>query len=282
MLAKIERIKAKDIVYRRVKADAKQFVNDLERIRNLERTWFHIDMDMFYAAVEIRDRPELAEVPVAIGDMMMIATSNYVARKFGVRSAMPGYIGVQLCPELMLIPPNYQKYQAVSKIFRDIVAEYDPEFVSLGLDEVNMDVTDFLIANDINNEEGKQELAQRIRTRVFESTRLTCSAGIAPNRMLAKICSDWNKPNGQAYIAPNQVEILDFIGKLDIRKIPYIGAMTETTLKELGILKGRDLVEKAADLMIAYREIMYTFLIKCGLGIGQQVHHEEKSDETFV
>ena len=76
------------------------------------------------------------------------------------------------------------------------MAEYDPEFVSLGLDEVNMDVTDFLIANDINNEEGKQELAQRIRTRVFEATKLTCSAGIAPNRMLAKICSDWNKPNG--------------------------------------------------------------------------------------
>jgi DNA polymerase kappa len=112
-------------------------------------------MDMFYAAVEIRDRPELAELPVAIGDMMMIATSNYVARKFGVRSAMPGYIGVQLCPDLVLVPPNYGKYQAVSKIFRDIVAEYDPEFVSLGLDEVNMDVTDFLIENDMNNEEGK-------------------------------------------------------------------------------------------------------------------------------
>ena len=170
MLAKIERIKSNDIVYRRFKADAKQFVNDLERIRNLERTWYHIDMDMFYAAVELRDRPELAQYPVAIGDMAMIATSNYVARKYGVRSAMPGYIGVQLCPDLILIPPNYGKYQAVSKIFRDIVREYDPEFVSLGLDEVNMDVTDFLIANEINNEEGKKELAQRIRTRVFEAT----------------------------------------------------------------------------------------------------------------
>ena len=89
----------------------------------------------------------------------MIATSNYVARKYGVRSAMPGYIGVQLCPDLILIPQNYGKYQAVSKIFREIVREYDPEFVSLGLDEVNMDVTDFLIANEINNEEGKKELA---------------------------------------------------------------------------------------------------------------------------
>jgi DNA polymerase kappa len=115
-------------------------------------------MDMFYAAVEIRDSTQLADFPVAIGDMMMIATSNYVARKFGVRSAMPGYIGVQLCPELLLIPPNYHKYQAVSKVFRDIVAEYDPEFVSLGLDEVNMDVTDYLVKNDINNEEGKKSL----------------------------------------------------------------------------------------------------------------------------
>ena len=124
----------------------------------MERTWFHIDMYMFYAAVEILDSTQLADFPVAIGDMMMIATSNYVARKFGVRSAMPGYIGVQLCPELLLIPPNYHKYQAVSKVFRDIVAEYDPEFVSLGLDEVNMDVTDYLVKNDINNEEGKKSL----------------------------------------------------------------------------------------------------------------------------
>ena len=170
----------------------------------------------------------------------------------------------------------------MSKVFRAIVAEYDPEYVSLGLDEVNMDVTDWLIANDMNNEEGKQELAQTIRTRVYEATKLTCSAGIAPNRMLSKICSDWNKPNGQAYIAPSRHDILEFISKLDIRKIPYIGAMTETTLKEIGIKTGKDLVERAADLMIGYREIMYTFLIKCGLGIGQQVHHEEKSDETFV
>ena len=100
--------------------------------------------------------------------------------------------------------------------------------------------------------------------------------------MLAKICSDWNKPNGQAYIGPHKLEILEFISKLDIRKIPYIGAMTETCLKELGIKTGSDLVEKAPELMIAYREIMYTFLIKCGLGIGQQIHHEEKSDETYV
>ena len=138
----------------------------------------------------------------------------------------------------MLIPCNYRKYGAVSQIFRDIVAEYDPYFVSLGLDEVNMDVTDYLLRNNIDNEIGRQELAQDIRSRVFEATKLTCSAGIAPNRMLAKICSDWNKPDGQAYVPPDREFILDFIGKLPIRKIPYIGAMTETALNELGIKTG--------------------------------------------
>lgn len=112
-------------------------------------------MDMFYAAVEIRDNPALADIPIGIGDMSMIATSNYVARKFGVRAAMPGFIGMQLCPELTLVPCNYRKYSAVSKVFREIVAEYDPLFVSLGLDEVNMDVTDFLQKHDMDNDDGR-------------------------------------------------------------------------------------------------------------------------------
>ena len=109
--------------------------------------------------------------------------------------------------------------------------EYDPYFVSLGLDEVNMDVTDYLVKNDMDNDDGRQDLAHEIRTRVFEATKLTCSAGIAPNRMLAKICSDWNKPNGQAYVPPNLEFILDFVGKLPVRKIPNIGGMTETTIE---------------------------------------------------
>jgi DNA polymerase kappa len=101
-------------------------------------------MDMFYAAVEIRDRPELAERPIAVGSLQMISTANYVARKFGIRSAMPGFIALELCPDLQLIPCNMHKYKAVSQIMRKIVAEYDPNYASMGLDEVNMDVTDFL------------------------------------------------------------------------------------------------------------------------------------------
>jgi DNA polymerase kappa len=116
-------------------------------------------MDMFYAAVEIRDNPELADRPIAVGSLQMITTSNYVARKFGVRSAMPGTLGLKLCPELLLIPCNYGKYKLVSDQMRDIVSEYDSNFSSMGLDEVNMDVTDFLQENDMDNDAGRQELA---------------------------------------------------------------------------------------------------------------------------
>ena len=139
-------------------------------------------MDMYYAAVEIRDNPSLADKPIAIGSMAMIATSNYVARKYGVRSAMPGFMGLILCPELILIPSNMSKYTAVSRVFREIVAEYDPHYVTLGLDEVNMDVTDYLRRAGIDNEEGKKDLAQTIRTRVKDATKITCSAGIGPWR----------------------------------------------------------------------------------------------------
>ena len=101
-------------------------------------------MDMFYAAVEIRDNPEWAEIPIAVGSMQMISTANYIARKFGVRSAMPGFVAMHLCPQLLLVPCNYRKYKAVSDVMKEIVSEYDPNFASMGLDEVNMDVTDYL------------------------------------------------------------------------------------------------------------------------------------------
>jgi len=109
-------------------------------------------MDMFYAAVEIRDRPELADKPVAVGGMSMVSTANYVARKYGVRSAMPGFIAKQLCPGLVLVPCNFQKYKEVSEVMRSIVAEYDPNYASMGLDEVNLDVTEYLLAKGMDHD----------------------------------------------------------------------------------------------------------------------------------
>jgi len=156
----------------------------------------HIDMDMFFAAVEIRDRPELATVPLAVGGESMISTANYVARKFGVRSAMPGFIARKLCPNLVFIGGNYEKYKEVAVVFHGLLREYDPELESMGLDEANLDITDYCEANGLTSDEQKKDLVREIRNRIFEATKLTCSAGIACNKMLAKICTDMNKPDG--------------------------------------------------------------------------------------
>lgn len=153
-------------------------------------------MDMFFAAVEIRDEPSLADKPVAIGGQMMISTANYVARKFGVRSAMPGFIAKKLCPELVFINCNFKKYKEVSVVFKGILEQYDPDYESMGCDEANLDLTNYLLERGLNHDEGKQQVVEEIRRRVKEATKLTCSGGIACNKMLAKICSDVKKPDG--------------------------------------------------------------------------------------
>ena len=124
----------------------------------------------------------------------MLCTANYAARRFGVRAAMPGFIGLRLCPELVLVAPNFQKYQVVAEQTRSIFKEFDPEFEAMSLDEAYLDLTAYLESHaDIN----ASQLVDRIRREIFEATGLTASAGIAYNPMLAKICSDKNKPNGQ-------------------------------------------------------------------------------------
>ena len=280
ILQKIDNCRKNEKLMKQYEADTRVLVSELEDERDLTRTWFHIDMDMFYAAVELLDQPHLANYPIAVGDNAMISTANYIARKFGVRSAMPGFIGLQLCPKLILIKPNFNKYSAVSKVFREIVAEYDPCFVSQGLDEVNMDVTDYLRRNGLDHDQGRQQVAHEVRSKVHAATQLSCSAGIAANRMLAKVCSDWNKPNGQAYLPPDRNVILEFIGGLPVRKMPNIGGMTETQLGELGIKNGKDLRDRAVDIVIGFRQLSHTFLIRCGLGLGQTYHFEEGSDEA--
>ena len=128
----------------------------------------------------------------------MISTANYVARKFGVRSAMPGFIAKKLCPNLILLPHNHQKYQEVSSVFKKILHDYDPDYESMGSDEANLDLTNYLSTQGINYDQREEieKLCERIRNTFFEKTKLTVSCGIAPNKMLAKICTDINKPNG--------------------------------------------------------------------------------------
>lgn len=193
-------------------------------------------MDMFYAAVEIRDDPSLADVPIAVGSESGICTtSNYVARKYGVRAAMPGFVARKLCPELIFVPCNHAKYAAVAQIFREIIDTYDPEFESLGLDEAHLDITDYCEANDISTEEEIKALVQKIRDDIKKATQITCSAGIGCNKMIAKICTDLKKPDGQTFMPSDLKTVKEFMCGLPIRKVPYIGKMIELTLNNLGI-----------------------------------------------
>lgn len=115
----------------------------------------HLDLDMFYAACEIRDNPSLRKKPVAVGDNTMIQTTNYIARKYGVKSAMPGFIGRRLCPHLVFIKPNYPKYRMISDQFKSVLREYDLKLESCGLDEANLDLTDYLVDNNLDNHLGR-------------------------------------------------------------------------------------------------------------------------------
>ena len=166
----------------------------------MTRTWIHVDMDAFYAAVEMRDDPSLVDKPLAIGDKNMIMTTNYFARNFGIRSGVPSFIGKKLCPNLIFMRPDYTKYRAASEEIQAILKEYDPELEVVGLDEANLDVTDYLRKNDMDNEMGRLFMGQKVRQEIRERTRMTASCGIACNKMLAKVCSDMNKPDGQTYL----------------------------------------------------------------------------------
>ena len=184
-------------------------------------------MDCFYAAVEIRDRPELADQPVAVGGSGrrgVLTTCNYVAREFGVRSAMPGFKALDLCPHLIMLPVNLKKYRDVSRQVRQIFSGYTDLVEPLSLDEAYLDLT--LL------DEPASKIAKEIRAKIFKETGLTASAGIAPNMLLAKIASDWRKPNGQFTITPDKVDA--FMVELPLHKLRGIGPKTAEKLKQRG------------------------------------------------
>ncbi|KAK4025234.1 hypothetical protein OUZ56_014309 [Daphnia magna] len=241
----------------------------LELMRDLSRTIVHVDMDAFYAAVEIRDCPELKTKPMAVGSSAMLTTSNYHARRFGVRAAMPGFIAKKLCPELVIVPTNFPKYTEVSRQVQKVFADYDPEFSAASLDEAYLDITDFLVARkDAGAEMTAAEAVEEMRAKILESTQLTASAGIAPNGMLAKVCSDKNKPNGQFVLENTREAVMEFIKDLPIRKISGIGNVTEQLLGALGVSTCRDLWDKRELLYLLFSESSYDYFLRVALGIG--------------
>jgi DNA polymerase IV len=198
------------------------------------RKIIHLDMDCFYAAVEMRERPELAGQPLAVGGGSrrgVVTTCNYEARKFGVHSAMPGFLARERCPQLVFLPVRFDLYRAESAKIRAILLSYTPLVEPLSLDEAYLDVT------ALNRY--AWDIAKEIRARIFAETRLTASAGIAPNKMLAKIASDWRKPNGQFAITPDQIDA--FMRELPVRKIWGVGPKSAEKFERQGIRTCGDL-----------------------------------------
>ena len=201
----------------------------------------HVDMDCFYAAVEMRDNPALRDIPIAIGGSRerrgVISTANYPARKYGVRSAMPTATALKLCPHLKLLPGRFDAYKEASQQIRDIFLRYTPLIEPLSLDEAYLDVTDSPHCHG-----SATLIARDIRETIFQETGLTASAGIAPIKFLAKIASDLNKPNGQYVITPP--EMPGFLLSLPLSKIPGVGKVATKKLEEMGLYTCAD-VQKA-------------------------------------
>jgi DNA polymerase IV len=202
------------------------------------RKIIHIDMDAFFAAVEERDNPNLRGKAIAVGGSAerrgVIATASYEARKFGVRSAMSSFRAMQLCPHLILVPGRFEAYREASNSIRSIFAEYTDLIEPLSLDEAYLDVTE--------NHQGMQSatlIAKEIKARIYEETQLTASAGVSYNKFLAKVASDYQKPNGLTVVTPAEADA--FIEALKIEQFRGIGTKTAPKLHALGIHTGQDL-----------------------------------------
>ena len=195
-------------------------------------------MDAFYASVEQRDDPTLKGKPVIVGwpgERSVVCAASYEARKFGVHSAMPASRARRLCPDAVFIRPNFDKYRTVSQQIREIFFRHTPLVEPLSLDEAYLDVT-----QELTGIPTATETAQTIRREIRGETQLTASAGVAPNKFLAKIASDWKKPDGCFVIRPHQIEA--FLQPLPVRKIPGVGKATEKVLIDMGVATVGDLL----------------------------------------
>ncbi|HKO58352.1 MAG TPA: DNA polymerase IV [Thermoanaerobaculia bacterium] len=211
------------------------------------RKIIHIDMDAFYASVEQRDDAALRGKPVIVGwpgERSVVCAASYEARKFGVHSAMPASRAKRLCPSGIFIAPNFDKYRTVSHQIRAIFERHTPLVEPLSLDEAYLDVT-----QELTGIPTATETAETIRREIRSETDLTASAGVAPNKFLAKIASDWKKPDGCFVIRPHQVE--RFLIPLPVRKIPGVGKATEAVLTEMGVATVGDLQRFSNDELIA-------------------------------
>lgn len=215
----------------------------------MQRKIIHVDMDCFYAAVEIKHQPELQGLALGIGGppntRSVLCTASYEARKFGVRSAMPSSQAVKLCPHLVILPPNFALYKKESQAVREIFSRFTDKIEPLSLDEAFLDVTDSPHFNG-----SATLIAQEIRALIHQELNLRASAGVAPNKFLAKIASDWRKPNGLFVISPHEVD--DFVRPLPVEKIFGVGKVTAKKMYDLGLRTCADLQKQSVEQLIEW------------------------------
>lgn len=238
----------------------------------------HVDCDAFFAAVEELDRPELKAVPMAVGKGVL-TTCNYEARKFGCRSGMAAFVAKKLCPQLITLPQNHEKYSAKAKEIRAVLAQYDPLFESASIDEAYLNITGYCTENGISAEEA----VERLRAEVLEKTKISVSAGIAANAKLAKIASNRNKPNGQFCIPNDRDAIMEFMRDLPVRKVNGIGRVFERELDAIGVKNCGDICAQRALLTRLFGEKAFQFLARCYLGLGRtKIQPAESHDRKSI
>ena len=211
------------------------------------RKIIHVDMDAFYASVEQRDDRALRGLPVAVGGRQrgVVMAASYEARKFGVRSAMPSVTAKRMCPDLMFVNPRFDVYKEVSRQIREIFLDYTPLVEPLSLDEAYLDVT-----TNLKNIPLASDIAREIRARILEKTGLTASAGVSYNKFLAKLASDYRKPNGQTVIPPEKGPA--FVEELTVARFHGVGPKTAEKMNRLGIRTGADLKAQTFEFLQQY------------------------------
>ncbi|KAL5528151.1 hypothetical protein ACEPAF_7287 [Sanghuangporus sanghuang] len=276
-IAKILKIKddlMREANLQRVELDADKLLKleELEASRDLSQTIVHVDMDAFYANVELLHNPDLKDKPFGVGSLKgVLSTASYEARKHGVRSGMAGFVAKRLCPELIVIPVDFEKYNEMSRRVMAVFKQYDPTMIVAGCDEGYLNITKYINNHGIPAEDCVREMRQR----VYEETSLTVSAGIAPNKMLAKachlICSDKNKPNGQFALPFERNAVTEFMRDLSIRKLPGVGRVHERLLDSIGVKTCGDIYAHRAVIGLMDHYFWKSFLYSAYLGIASNV-----------
>jgi DNA polymerase IV len=249
----------------------------------MHRKIIHVDMDAFYASVEQRDNPDLKGKPVIVGSPEgrgVVLTASYEARKFGVRSAMPGKEAYRRCPEGVFVPPRFSAYKEASQIVRSVFHRYSDLVEPLSLDEAYLDVT-----NDKLQIGSAIQIAKAIKQEIFDQTQLTSSAGVSINKFVAKVASGMQKPNGLTFIAPSKVEL--FMEQLAVKDFYGVGKVTAEKMNKMGLFTGADLKKMELDELVKHFGKAGRFYYKIVRGLDDrpvQPDRETKSvsvEDTF-